>query len=67
MIEGGCLNRMANRAVPVFGSYCSLFLYSRMGKARFPTGPAPVSVPGKTVLTVPVSGSGSVPDPLCFS
>ena len=28
--------------------------------------PVPRSVPGKTVLTVPVSGSGSVPGPPCF-
>ena len=28
-----------------------------------PAVPVPLSVPGKTVPTVPVSGSGSVPDP----
>ena len=28
--------------------------------------PVPRSVPGKTVPTVPVSGSGSVPGPPCF-
>ena len=28
-----------------------------------PAVPAPLSVSGKTVLTVPVSGSGSVPEP----
>ena len=27
--------------------------------------PVPISVPGKTVPTVPVSGSGSVPGPSC--
>ena len=29
------------------------------------TVPVPLSVPGKAVLTVPVSGSGSVPEPPC--
>ena len=28
-----------------------------------PAVPVPLSVSGKTVLTVPVSGSGSVPEP----
>ena len=31
-----------------------------------PAVPVPRSVPGKTVPTVPVSGSGSVPGPPCF-
>ena len=30
------------------------------------TVPVPRSVPGKTLRTVPVSGSGSVPGPPCF-
>ena len=32
-----------------------------------PAVPIPRSVPGKTVSTVPVSGSGSVPGPPCSS
>ena len=31
-----------------------------------PAVPVPLPVSGKTVLTVPVSGSGSVPEPPCF-
>ena len=31
-----------------------------------PAVPVPLSVPGKTVPTVPVSGFGSVPEPPCF-
>ena len=31
-----------------------------------PAVPVPRSVPGKTVPTVPVSGSGSVPGPPCL-
>ena len=32
----------------------------------FPAVPVPLSVSGKTVPTVPVSGSGSVPEPPCM-
>ena len=68
------------RAVPVFGSRGSskegVFLcfstISHRGRFRFrfrfletvPAVPVPRSVPAKTVPTVPVSGSGSVPGPL---
>ena len=46
-----------------------MFQYSlaeRTVPVSVPAVPVPRSVPGKTVLTVPVSGSGSVPGPLCF-
>ena len=32
-----------------------------------PAVPVPLSVPGQAVLAVPVSGSGSVPEPPCLS
>ena len=35
----------------------------RFLKKTVPAVPVPLSVPGKTVPTVPVSGSGSVPAP----
>ena len=47
----------------------SVFQCSLTGKDGFgswktvPAVPVPLSVSGKTVLTVPVSGSGSVPEP----
>ena len=54
----------------------SVFQYSLTGKEgsgsgfgswkTVPAVPVPRSVPGKTVPTVPVSGSGSVPEPPCF-
>ena len=66
----------AVRAVPVFGSggsskegffLCVSVEFSREdGSSSWKTVPAvpvPRSVPGKTVPTVPVSGSGSVPGP----
>ena len=66
------------RAVPVFGSrgssirrgvlcvsvQCSNGSGSGFGSWKtVPAVPVPRSVPGKTVPTVPVSGSGSVPRP----
>ena len=64
------------RAVPVFGSGGSSILCvsvqfnredgsgSGFGSWKMvPAVPVPRSVPGKTVPTVPVSGSGSVPGP----
>ena len=69
------------RAVPVFGSggssakKVSLSQYSFTGKdgsgsgfgswKTVPAVPVPLAVLGKTVPTVPVSGSGSVPEPPC--
>ena len=52
----------------------SVFQYSLTGKdgsgfgswKTVPAGPVRRSVPAKTVPAVPVSGSGSVPGPLCF-
>ena len=51
-----------------------MFQYSLTGKdgsglgswKTVPAVPVPRSVPAKTVPTVPVSGSGSVPGPPCF-
>ena len=64
------------RAVPVFGSdgssgervyrYLSSLLTERHGFGSckmVPAVPVPLSVPTKTVPTVPVSGSDSVPGP----
>ena len=69
------------QAVPVFGSGSvplqkkgfSVFQYSLTGKhgsgfgswKTLPAVPVPLSFSGKTVPTVPVSGSGSVPEPPC--
>ena len=65
------------RAVPVFGSCGSStkrvfevsVQFNRKGRFRFlktvTAVPVPLSVSGKTVPTVPVSGPGSVPGPSC--
>ena len=68
-------------AVLVFGSDgssakkgVSVFQYSLKGKdgsgfgswKTVPAVPVPLSVSGKTVPTVPVSGCGSVPEPPCL-
>ena len=71
----------AVRAVPVFGSsgssregvFVCFSTVSHRGRFRFrflktvPAVPVPRLVPAKTVPTVPVSGSGSVPGPPCHS
>ena len=54
----------------------SVFQYNLTGKdgsgsgcgswKRVPAVPVPLSVSGKTVPTVPVSGSGLVPEPPCI-
>ena len=53
--------RFSVPAVPLRRGFC-VIQYSFTGR----TVPVPVSVPAKTVPTVPVSGSGSVPGPPCF-
>ena len=52
------------RAVLVFGSGGSSA--KKVVPGTVPAVPVPLSVSGKTVPTVPVSGSGSVPEPPCF-
>ena len=62
--------RFAVPAVPLQKGF-SVLQYSFTGKdgsgfgswKTVPAVPVPLSVSGKTVLTVPVSGSGSVPEP----
>ena len=49
------------------GFFCVSVQFNRKGRFRFRflAVPVPLSVSGKTVPTVPVSGSGSVPEPYC--
>ena len=62
--------RFSVPAVPLRrGFLCVSVQFSREDGSGFGSWkmvPVPRSVPGKTVPTVPVSGSGSVPGPPCF-
>ena len=65
--------RFSVPAVPLQKGFSSVFQYSLAGKdgsgsgfgswKTVPAVPVPLSVSGKTVPTVPASGSGSVPEP----
>ena len=69
-VEGFERFRFSVLAVPLQkGAFCVSVQFNREGRFRFrflkkvPAVPVPLSVSGKTVPTVPVSGPGSVPEP----
>ena len=59
--------RFSVPAVPLQkGFFCVSVHFLQERTVPVPAVPVPLSVSGQTLLTVPVSGSGSVPEPPCF-